>query len=392
MKTKFVGLTMVSLLAAACGARQQVPDFPPPPPLPDSVVWNDDPEVAPLLRRSNFGVAELNAAERVNIYLGAEEFDRRLGLIAEDSTAPAVVRINAMKLLAHRTAVNQLFAFNAALRSPEERVRMEAVTSMRDFLPAAEATATAILRRALQDPNPRIQARALEMLSDRDVDMLREYQPRAANAELRDIVATLIRVAESRGAALVPRDTAGTLQRVTEQGIIIRYLPRTRWPEWDASVGELVVQLPRKQPVTVASQVEVVGNVIPAFVVADSLLVYELNREIRVRNLNSGHDQKLADGIAPRILPFTEDIIFFRLVQDRTLPTPTDVPQRYNVVRIPAAGGSETVLGELKATAKNSVKGNYSPVRWSRVREMNGGFYLIGETMGEFGLPSPFGN
>lgn len=392
MAKKFAALLSASLLLAACGgARSQANDFPPPPPLPDSVEWNADIELAPLLRRADFGVRELNASERVDAYLGAPEMDRRLGLIAEDSSNPAVVRINALQLLAHRKAVGQLFAFTAGLRSPEERVRMAAVSAMRDFLPVAEATAVAILERALRDPNPRIQTRALELLSDRDVDVLREFLPYAANQELRDVARDLIQVAESRGAALIPRDTLGTLEQLTESGMTITFRPAQRWPEWDAAVGELSVTVPKKQRVVIANDVEVVGNVIPAFALGDSALVYETNREIHVRSLRDGADRKLADGIAPRIMPFTGDIIFFRRAEERTLPTPTDMPARYHVLRVSPAGGEESTLGEVKATAKNAVKGNYSPVRWSRIREMNGSFYIIGETMGEFGLPDPFG-
>jgi hypothetical protein len=62
------------------------------------------------------------------------------------------------------------------------------------------------------------------------------------------------------------------------------------------------------------------------------------------------------------------------------------------VIRIPIVGGAETVLGEIKASARNDVKGNYSPVRWTRIREQNGKFYLVGDRIADFELPSPFGN
>ncbi|HET9441556.1 MAG TPA: hypothetical protein VFO52_15375 [Longimicrobiales bacterium] len=390
---KFAVLLSVIVLTAACGARpQQQPELPPPPPLPDSVVWNGDPEIAPLLRRSAFGVAELNAAERVDAYLGPIEFDRRLAAVAEDTSAPAVVRINALQLLAHRTAVNHLIAFSSALDAPEERVRMAAVSGMRDFLPAAPNTAIGILEKALRDPNPRIQTRALELLSDRDERVLREYHARATNAELRDVARDLIRVAEGRGAPLVARDSTGTLERVTDAGVIITFQPAQRWPQWDAALGTLLVTPPKGKPVQVASSVEVVGNVVPAFMAGDSLLVYEVNREIHVRSLRDNSDRKLTNGIAPRMLPFTNDVVFYREIAERRMSTPTDVPYRYQVIRIPMAGGAEAVLGEVKVSVKNNVKGNYSPVRWSRVRELNGRFYLVGENMGEFQLPSPFGS
>jgi hypothetical protein len=36
------------------------------------------------------------------------------------------------------------------------------------------------------------------------------------------------------------------------------------------------------------------------------------------------------------------------------------------------------------------VRGNYSPVRWLRVREADGRFYLVGEDVDVFELPDPF--
>ena len=388
-------LLSAALFVSACSAKQPVEQGPPlPAPLPDSVVWNDDVELAPLLRRSNFGQREIEAAERVEIYLGPMTYLERLAAVADDSAAPNVIRINALKLLTHRVAVPTLLVFNNALDSPDERVRMEAVSSMKEFLPAAPTTAIAILAKALRDPNPRIQARALELLSDRDAKVLRDYLAYARNEELRGVARDLLTAAESRGAPLVPVDSAGTLERTTDKGVVITFRPTTRWPQWDAAVGELFVRSPgEKQAVRVASNVEVVGNVVPAFVPHDSLaVVYEVNREIHVHSLTTHTDRKLANGIAPRVLPFTSDVIFFREVDDRSLSTPHDIPYRYQVIRIPIVGGTEMVIGEIKASARNDVKGNYSPVRWTRIREQNGKFYLVGDRIADFELPSPFGN
>ncbi|HEX6063364.1 MAG TPA: HEAT repeat domain-containing protein [Longimicrobiales bacterium] len=388
-------LLAVALVVSACSARQPVEQGPPlPAPLPDSVVWNDDVELAPLLRRSNFGQREIEAAERVEIFLGPMTYLERLAAVADDSAAPNVIRINALKLLTHRVAVAELLVFNNALASSDERVRMEAVSSMKEFLPAAPTTAIAILAKALRDPNPRIQARALELLSDRDSKVLRDYLAYARNEELRGVALDLLQAAESRGAPLVAIDSAGTLERTTDKGVIVTFRPTTRWPQWDAAVGELFVRSPgEKQAVRVATNVEVVGNVIPAFVPHDSLvLVYEVNRAIHVHSLSTHTDRRLADGIAPRLLPFTSDVIFFREVKERRLETPQDVPYRYQVIRIPIVGGAETVIGEIKASARNDVKGNYSPVRWTRIREQNGRFYLVGDRIADFELPSPFGN
>jgi hypothetical protein len=356
-------------------------------------VWNGDPEIAVLLRRSALGAREIEASERVELFVGPEEFIRRLATIAEDTSAPAVIRINALALLAHRTAVNELYAFGNALKSPHERVRMAAVTAMRDFLPAAPATAVAILDRALRDPNPRVQAHALELLSDRDVDILRDYYARSTNRELRGVALDLIRTAEDRGAMLEPRDSTGVLERTTGHGVVITFRPTQRWPQWDAAVGALYIRPPgAKQPVLVAQNVEVVNNVIPAFVANDSAaLVYEVNREIHVRSLRDNTDRKLADGIAPRLLPFSNDVIFLSEIKDSGLSTPTDVPFRYQVIRSSLSGNQPAVVGEIKATARNTVAGNYSPVRWLRIRELNGKFYLVNDEIPEFELPSPFG-
>ena len=390
-------LVLVALVLSACSARtaseQAAP--PPPPPLPDSVVWNEDVELAPLLRRSNFGARELEASERVEQYLGPMTYLERLAAVADDSTAPNVVRINALKLLTHRHANNQLIVFNNALDAGDERVRMEAVSSMAEFLPGATETATAILEKALRDPNPRIQARALELLSDRNERVLRDYIRTASNDELRGVARDLLMAAEARGAPLVPIDSAGTLQRTTADGVVITFRPVQRWPQWDAAAGELLVRrADEKQATRVATNVEVVGGVVPAFVPHDSLaLVYEVNREIHVHSLTDHSDRKLAAGIAPRFLPFTSDVIFFRPIPDRNnLATPQEMPQRYQVVRIPITGGAETVLGEITAKARNDVKGNYSPVRWVRVRELNARFYLVGDGIADFELPNPFGN
>lgn len=387
-------LLMALLVLGACGGSAGGERLPDPVPVPDSVVWNGDPELAPVLRRGNLGALEMQAAERVEAYVGANEFTQRLGVIAEDTTAPWVVRVNALSLLADRGATAELPAFTAALRAPEERVRVAAVSGLRRYLLINPQTSVELLAIALRDPNPRVQARALEIISDRDVEVLRNYYATTRNAELRGVALDLIRTAEGRGAPLVAKDTAGNLERTTTNGAIISFRPTQRWPHWDSAVGELRVRsADSKQSVLVAANVEVVGGVVPAFMATDSAdLVYEANREIRVRSLRTNADRKIADGIAPRILPFTNDVIFFREIRARRSETPNSTGYKYEVVRMPIAGGEPRVVGQIGATAQNNVKGHYSPVRWAHVREQEGRFYLVGETIEEFELPNPFGN
>ncbi|HEY0809207.1 MAG TPA: HEAT repeat domain-containing protein [Longimicrobiales bacterium] len=388
-------LTLLTLLLGACGARQpatQTTALPDPEPVPDSVVWNADPELAPVLRRGYLTERETEAAERIAQYIGVNEYIERLGEIAYDTANPWVVRANALKLLSDYPAVAELIVFRTALRAREERLRMTAVSAMKNYLLAAPSSAIAMLEVALDDPSPRVQQKALEILSDRDIDVLRRYVARTRNAELRGVAIDLVRAAEERGAPLTAKDSAGTLQRTTSAGITLSFRPTQRWPHWDVAVGELRLQMPGKQPVVVASNVEVVGGVIPAFIAPDSgALFYEANREIRVRSLRDNSDRKLADGVAPRIFPFTNDVLFLREIGDRKTITPQGTPLRYEVVRMPLSGVGSKVIGQLGANAQNAVKGGASPVRWMRLREIDGRFYLVGETIKDFELPSPFG-
>ena len=47
------------------------------------------------------------------------------------------------------------------------------------------------------------------------------------------------------------------------------------------------------------------------------------------------------------------------------------------------------MLGQISAQTRLTVRGNYSPVRWMRVREVDGQFLLAGDSMDPFKLPDP---
>jgi hypothetical protein len=278
-----------------------------------------------------------------------------------------------------------------ALRASDERVRIAAVGGMREFMTVRPDPAIEVLAIALKDPSTRVQTTALQILGDRDVELLREFYARSQNKEMRTITLDLIRVAEERGAPLVP-GANGVLERATTAGAKLSFKPTTRWPEWDAAVGELTVTPAGGKPMLVASGVEVVGNVVPAFFTNEGkTLVYEKNRAIYARDLAGGEERKLADGIAPRVLPFTADVLYFSEVRNRRSETPNSFGLKYDVMRIPAAGGTAVSVGQVGANALNALKGNYSTVRWSRIEEQEGTFFLVGEMIDSFKLPSPFG-
>jgi hypothetical protein len=208
---------------------------------------------------------------------------------------------------------------------------------------------------------------------------------------LRKIALDLIQVAEDRGAPLVPRDSFGTLQRATPSGHTLRFRPVTRFPSWKAALGELALAAPGKAGAVVSDSVEVVNNVLPAFVSPDGkYLVYEANRQIRVRDLATATERTVGPGTAPRLLPFTDGFVYLRT--KNVQPTPTGSTITYDVVRIQPADTSAVVLGQINLQAQHQSFGHYSPARWLRVQEIDGAFFLAGAgaLAMPFRLPDPF--
>jgi hypothetical protein len=112
-----------------------------------------------------------------------------------------------------------------------------------------------------------------------------------------------------------------------------------------------------------------------------------------VRDLTTNADRKLAAGIAPRILPFTTDVIYLREVRGKRSETPNSFGLKYDVLRQPTVGtDTAKVVGQIGAQALNNQKGNYATVRWMRIREDEGAFYLVGDMIEPFKLPNPFGD
>ncbi|MGQ0813283.1 MAG: hypothetical protein ACT4O1_02325 [Gemmatimonadota bacterium] len=388
---KTISIFALALTLAACAGNPPI-DEPLPMEITEPVTWRGDEDLAPVLVRPTLTAEVMAAAERVEMRVGPTAFIDRLGAVVEDTTAHWLVRLNALRLLASRGAIGELPTFAIALDAADERVRIAAVSAMREFLAIRPEPAIAVLARGLEDPSPRVQTAALQVLAARDVELVRAYYERARDKNLRAIALDLIQVAEERGAPMVAIDTAGTLERTTATGAKLTFKPTTRWPNWDAAVGAVIVTLPGKKATVMASGVEVVANVVPAFFVAEGkTLVYELNREIHARDLDTGVDRKLADGIAPRILPFTNDVLYFSENTSRRLTTPNSINTKYQVMRVPVTGGTPASIGEISARALNNLKGNYSTLRWSRIEEQEGNFYLVGEMIDDFRLPSPFG-
>ncbi|MBX6363316.1 MAG: HEAT repeat domain-containing protein [Gemmatimonadetes bacterium] len=326
--------------------------------------------------------------QELRVSLGTIVFDY-LALDAGDPDLPAMQRANALLAL-RDLGVVRLGTFKAGYDAPDPAVRAAAVAALRIALddPKTYAGAVAVLTRALQDPDRRVQAKALESLGDHEAPALRRFLAGGPPAELRTVAEQLLRAAEERGAPLEPVDSTGALAHTSLSGVRVSFKPTRRWPEWNAAAGELSVTPVKGKPVVVASNVEVVANVLPVAVAPDGrYLAYEAGRTIHVRDLRKGTDRVLGPGIAPRAAPLAYGFIY--LVQrPQTHREVQADPLEYDVHYVGYAGGDDRTLGVLKATARTSVNGNASPARWMRIVEGRGSFEIVGDNIVTFELPN----
>jgi len=315
--------------------------------------------------------------------------DHLLSALAQDAATPEITRAHALILLGERLAKSELSAFRHALSAEPVRVRAAAARGLGRLL-SVDSTVVPLLARALEDPAPAVQAAALESLGDDRPELMRRYLAGSPEPAVAAVARDLLRVAEQRGAPLAYDSATGELRREVGEGLSLVFRPVRRWPQWDAAVGELVVERAGAAPVVVAREVEAVGGVVPAFVSAGGThLVYESGRQIRVRDLATGADREVGPGIAPRLLPFSDSFIFLRAARE-PLPIGSRFRLVYEVLRADFAGGEPEPLGVMGAFAEWKVKGNYSPVRWMRVVERDGSFHLAGPGVDTFTLPDPF--
>jgi hypothetical protein len=384
MKSNGVAVLAALLVLGGCAARAAQNGS-------DPSRWEGDRRLYAILN-----AAPLSQSQRDSIAVyEAEHVSATNDLIAEaaeDVHAPIDVRRNALLLLSERAAGTHLSVFRTALDDDDPRVRAMAASAMRRFMNTHPRDAEQLARMALEDPVAEVQAEALHVLSDRDPALLRAYMPRAANAELRTIATDLVRVAESRGAGLVG-DGTGVLQRVSPHGFSVTFQPVTRWPQWDAAVGRVTVARNGAAVATIEG-VEAVAGVVPVFFSPEGThIVFERNREIVVRAVDGGAERAVGAGIAPRVLPFTEEFIFVREAADGRTEVRAQTRIRYEVLRASFAGGREPeVIGGFNAMLSYERHGNYSPARWAHVEDRSGYFYLSAEGFeAVFPLPNPFG-
>lgn len=321
-----------------------------------------------------------------------QELDAVLIALAQDEDAGVPVRRNAITLLAERAHPIALPVLRQILlRDPDDQIRTVTVAALRS--PGFAGTdAHNAIRAAIGDPSRQVRLAVLQALDSEDVDVMRALLAWEEDPEVSAIARQLIILAESRGAALATNGTGGyhTTAMPGEPRLVFRR--RQTDPLARTATGALLLELPGAKFVPLADTVEVVRDVLPAFLAPDrGSVVWEAGREIHVLDLKTGKARSLGPGIAPRLLPFTERIIWVREQPGarRALAGGTEIA--YEVWSATVAGGEPTQLGELRATARPEQHGNASPVRWMVVAEVPEGFALRGPGIPAFVLPNPFG-
>jgi HEAT repeat protein len=390
MKRSLLVTISMSLVLGACATA-------PPPaavePNMDESRWSGDPRLYRMLLPY-----PITAAERDSLAAYAQEHEAATNYLlaeaAEDEHAPVVVRVNALFALAERGASGHLHVFRNALVAEDVRIRATAAAAMRRFVDSHPREAGRIARAALSDTAAEVQAQALQVLGDVDVDLLRDYLPEAANAELRTVARGLVQLAEQRGAPLIGDSATGVLRRVTSDGFSITFQPERHWPKWDAGFGTVRIEKDGTTLQTI-QRVESVGGVIPVFLSPDARhVVFERDRTIVVRTMADGTERVVGPGIAPRPRPFTDEFVFAREQPGSAVQERSETTLGYDILTAPFDPPGEiepTPIGSTTATMSFGDRGGYSPVRWMRVEERAASFYLTAMDMQVVSLPDPFG-
>ncbi|CAA9369107.1 MAG: hypothetical protein AVDCRST_MAG68-5299 [uncultured Gemmatimonadetes bacterium] len=325
--------------------------------------------------------------ERARLEVLGRELDEVLFRMIRDPRVPEHVRANAVTLLADRHAPGALTLLRRVLvTSADDEVRLAAVTGVQRFAVDSPQARNA-LRAAVGDPSRLVRLNALQGLDVEDTELLRALLAREEDPEVRLIARQLVTLFEARGATLA-RNARGELRTAAADSA-----PQIVFHAEDAAagapqVGALWVEMSGRRLVPLAQDVEVVGEVVPAYFNASrTAVVFEAGREVRVRDLFTGQTRVVGPGIAPRVLPFTDRFVFLQEVPSERQDTTGGTSIVYRVVRAPFAGGPTERLGLLSAVARPDRDRGASPARRMVVGELRQGFVLRAPGMAPFVLP-----
>lgn len=331
----------------------------------------------------------LEALERLE-QMGPEA-DALLVALARDPSVKTTARANALSLLAERESPAALAALSTALLTEEiPRLRSAAVLGL-DRLADTSRVAANLIKTAVGDGSRAVRLNALQALEISEVETIRRVLESDGDREVRQVARQLVSLAESRGAPLA-QDRRGAFRTTggdTDPAIVFR--PARLDSIAGHATGDLRIELPQGPDIPLTPAAEVVAGVVPAFFSPDrSRVVFERDREIHVVDLSTREVVSVGPGIAPRLIPFTEDFVYLREIPDGRLEESGSTSIRYRVYRSgfgPAAAPEP--IGEIVARLRPELAGHYSPVRWMAVGESRDGFVLVGEGIRPFLLPAP---
>jgi len=373
--------------ALAATMRQAVADAP-----PDSAAFEHDPALFTILAMEP-GPSQVEALDAYNARAMFEIGDT-LAAIAEDPAVHPLLRANAALLIGRRHDLGHFLILRPLLDAEDVRIRLAVVAAAGEYMPVLEDQTLSVLRTALNDAEPAVQVRAMEAISDRDPDALRAYVRRGPPEQLASVAEGLIRVAEQRGAPLVP-DATGAMHKTGSAGDRLAYPPVSRWPGQDLSAGRLELETAAGTHVVLGDSVEVVRNVVPAFFSNDGAqIVFENARMIRVHDIATATTRVVGPGIAPRPLPFTDRFTYAVTTDHAPVKTGGQAQLEYVLYSLPFAAKALAVpadsIGTISTISSFGVSGGASPVRWMRIIEDAGIFSLRSDSMDPVPLPDPF--
>lgn len=368
-------------LVAGCGLRVR-------PAQPAPVAFNE--EVRRVL--GNEQPSPRFYRDRARLERMGVELDAVLVALADDADGDPAVRRNALSLLAERGHPIALSVIRRVLlHDPDERVRAAAVEALQQPGVTGEDAQNAI-RAAIGDPSRQVRLVVLQALDTEDVKLMRSLLAWETDPEVSKIARQLVGLAETRGGPLAP-DRDGGYQGMALPGeprLVFRLASRDSVA--DVATGALLMETSAGKFIPLAQSVEVVAGVLPAFLAVErSAVVWEVARQIHVLDLKTGETRSLGAGVAPRLLPFTERVVWVREQPGKRRAVNGGTEILYEVWSASIGPGEPARLGELRATATPERHGNASPVRWMVIGETAEGFALRAPGIETpFLLPNPF--
>lgn len=328
--------------------------------------------------------------QRARLEAMGSELDEILVRLISTGEVEPHVRANAAVLLADRRSPAAVPVLRRILLTTNvDEVRASAVLGLQRLAGESAAAANAI-RAAVGDPSPGVRLIVLQALDVEDADLVRQLIQREPDPQVRIIATQLLTLLEARGAPLVPgpQGDLRTSGADTVPRLVFHPIWRDTASQFD--VGALWVEMPRAGLVPLGQNVEVVANVVPAFFNAQrTAVVYESERQIRIRDLRSGSTVIVGAGIAPRVIPFTDRFVFLRERAGSRTEEESGTVLVYEVLRGSFRGDPLEPLGEVRAVARPERFGGSSPVRLMVVGEVRQGFVLRGPGVSPVVLPNP---